>query len=656
MKSLRFTILLLLLFGQVNGVLSQIEPIGDFGGVNTTSGARDRGKSKGDSARTSAKNLPRSNPQVSAFQGLSMGLDSFVKPDTTLPYLQRYNKARASGLPFTDLGHYSSPQYSLLLNPFSEPGLQNGLQPYSFQNKKPAEITFYNAKMPFTRFNYVQGGDGFIVLDALHTQNISKNWNITLDYSSVNNGELYEGGFQDHMHRATRAGSFYTSKNGKYKQFLVLNWNRARRNENGGIIKDSVFFNDARTDTLDGIGINERGFYYPRLKRAKSFYGNRHHLFEQQWNVFEKGVYLYQRTDWSRTVYRFLDPKLDTAFYGSTRYFSKDTINDSCAWNGLNNAAGLGFKIKKAQTAIAGRAYYGYEYANFSSLHFLSGKDIYHSHGLHGEAELRSPIVSAQLKMDAYVAGYNSGDRNLNGWVKFNIGEKSSLNLGVHTQKYTQALRFRRFFGNQFRFINDFNSTSISELNAGFTIQTKSVLLNFTGRAGNVNGLVYSFQKPEFQQADKLNYAQLQARVQFKLGSFYTDHQFVLQQYSNKQVFAAPAFSTLSSFYFQGHLFKKAMLARFGVDVNYYSTYTAYAYRPDMALFYISPGGRPAGNYPYADLFFSGEVKTLIFTVKLEHWNNYIANAGYNNAFFSARNYAGEPMRLLIGLNWRFYY
>jgi hypothetical protein len=75
-----------------------------------------------------------------------------------------------------------------------------------------------------------------------------------------------------------------------------------------------------------------------------------------------------------------------------------------------------------------------------------------------------------------------------------------------------------------------------------------------------------------------------------------------------------------------------------------------------MAMFYISPGGRPGGNYPYADFFFSGEVKTLIFTVKFEHWNNYIANAGYNNAFFSARNYAGEPMRLLIGLNWRFYY
>ncbi len=656
MKKLKYIILPALLTVWANGALCQLEPSGDFGGMTTSTGGAGGRRTGGDSARSSARNLPRINPRVASFGGLSLGLDTFVKQDTTLPFLQRYNKARASAQPFSDLGHYSSPQQSLLLNPFSETGLQTGLQLYTFQNKKPDGIHFYDAKVPFTRFNYVQGGNGFIVLDALHTQNLSKNWNISLDYSSVNNGELYEGSLQNHLHRATRAGSFYKSKNGKYKQFVVLNWNRARRNENGGIINDSIFFDDARTDTLEGIDINQRGFYYPRLKIAKSFYGNRHHVLEQQWNAFGKGIYLYQRTDWNRTVYRFFDPRLDTSFYGSNRFFSKDTINDSCAWNGLNNRLGMGFNLKKNGFLMAGRAYYGYEYANFSTLHFLKGKDIYHSHGLHGETELRKGLLEARFKIDAYLAGYNSGDRNLSGLVKLGIGKNTSLRIGIQTQKYTQALRFRRFFGNQFRFINNFGSTSISELNAGFTLQTRAILLDVTGRAGNINGLVYSYKTPEFRQAGKLNYAQIQARAQFKLGKLYTDHQFVLQQYSDKQVFSAPAFSTISSFYFQGHLFKKAMLARIGVDVNYYSSYTAYAYRPDMAMFYISPGGRPGGNYPYADFFFSGEVKTLIFTVKFEHWNNYIANAGYNNAFFSARNYAGEPMRLLIGLNWRFYY
>lgn len=619
-------------------------------------GRSDREMSKGRSDSMRKPNGAKSDPASARFADLSMGLDSFASWDSTLPYMQRYNLAQASGQPYVDLGHYASPQRSLVLQPGAATGLQSGFNPYPFQNKSPDNFTFYRAKVPFTRFNYQQGGSGFIALEALHTQNIRKNWNITLDYRSVNNTEYYIGSGQNHLHRGTALGSAYSSKNGKFKQFVIFTWNRARRLENGGLKNDSLLYDDAAIDTTEALGINTRGVYKPRLTTAKSFYANRHHLMENSYNFSKKGLYAFHRLDWTRTAYRYQDFRLDTGFYGTQNYRSSDSLNDSSVWNGLSNRLGLGHSWKSGKTKGMARVWYSYEWMSYGARYFLSGKDEYVSQGAHLELLQQGKQWNLALLASSYLAGYNEGDYRL--LLKGNWQVAGNLKLfgQLQQQQYTPGLFQQRFFSNQFRLNNSWNPVKLQTLEAGAQYRGKRILAEMAYTVGNTDGMIYNHGDAIFRQAAKFTYSQLRGRFKVQLGKFYTDHTVYLQSYSDQKVWSAPRFSTLSTLYVQGHMFKKAMLARFGVDVAWQTDYAAWAYRPDMAVFYVRDAGRRAGNYPVADVFFTGEIKTVIITMKMGHINNYLVNYGVSNAFQSAQGYAIEPQRFVLGLVWRFHY
>ena len=598
----------------------------------------------------------RSDPGSARFTDLSAGRDSFSRWDSTLPMTQRYDIARATGMPFVDLGHYASPQKNLLLDPFVQTGLHSGFNPYAFQNVNPETFTFYRAKVPLTRFNYQQGGNGFIALQAMHTQNIRKNWNVTVDYRSVNNREYYINSKQDHLHRGTSLGSFYTSKNGKLKQFTILTWNRARRLENGGMENDSLLYFDNTIDKQSPFSINTRGVYRTRLSAALSVYANRHHLSETQYSMGKGKPYLFHRADWSRSNYRYLDPRRDTGFYGAQYFRSKDSLNDSSAWNGLSNRLGLGHQFKTDKIQMGLRAWYSYEWMSYGAKYFLSGKDENVSQGLHTNAFGQGNGWLWQAEASTYINGYNKGDYNLMVNGQWNPLKRFTVSGRYQAQKATPGLFQQRFFSNQFRISNNWPAVKSTAAELGIAYHGKRTRLELAYITGKTEGLIYNSGDAVFRRASEITYSQIRGHIHLQAGKLHTDHIFYLQNISDKSVWSAPGLSTLSSLYLQGYMFKKALHARFGVDVAWQSEYTAWAYRPDMATFYISNSGRPGGNYPLADIFLSGEIKTVIVTFKMAHINNYLVNYGVSNAFMSAQGYAIEPQRFVLGLVWRFHY
>jgi hypothetical protein len=598
----------------------------------------------------------RADPGSARFKDLSAGRDSFVAWDSTLPMVQRYDRARATGLPYVDLGHYASPQKSLLIHPFVNAGLQTCFNPYVFQDVSPETFTFYRAKMPFTRFNYQQGGSGFIALQAQHTQNIRKNWNIALDYRSVNNKEYYINSKQDHLHRGTALGSYYTSKNGRLKQFAILSWNRARRLENGGLDNDTLLFFDNVIDTQPRYSFNTRGNYSSRLSTAQSVYANRHHLAETQY-TFGKGMpYLFHRADWTRTSYRYLDSRRDTGFYGAQTYRSADSLNDSSAWNGLSNRIGLGYHIKNTALLIGLRAWYSHEWMSYSAKYLLSGKDENMSQGLHAHAYGQGKKWEWQAEAATYLSGYNQGDYNLRLGGQWTMAKRWVIALRYQSQKAMPGLFQQRFFSNQFRISNAWPAVKTTAAELGIAYSGKRNRLSLAYVSGSAEGMIYNGGDAIFRRSAELTYRQIRGHVHLQAGKLHTDHIFYLQNISDETVWSAPRFSTLSSIYVQGYMFKKALHARFGVDVAWQSEHIAWAYRPDMANFYINNTGRPGGNYPVADVFFTGEIKTVIVTFKMAHINNYLVNYGVSNAFMSAQGYAIEPQRFVLGLVWRFHY
>jgi hypothetical protein len=293
---------------------------------------------------------------------------------------------------------------------------------------------------------------------------------------------------------------------------------------------------------------------------------------------------------------------------------------------------------------------------SYSAKYLLSGKDENMSQGLHAHAYGQGKKWEWQAEAATYLSGYNQGDYNLRLGGQWTMAKRWALALRYQSQKAMPGLFQQRFFSNQFRISNAWPAVKTTAAELGISYSGKRNRLSLAYVSGSAEGMIYNGGDAIFSRSAELTYRQIRGHVHLQAGKLHTDHIFYLQNISDETVWSAPRFSTLSSLYVQGYMFKKALHARFGVDVAWQSEHNAWAYRPDMANFYIRNTGRPGGNYPVADVFFTGEIKTVIVTFKMAHINNYLVNYGVSNAFMSAQGYAIEPQRFVLGLVWRFHY
>jgi hypothetical protein len=110
-----------------------------------------------------------------------------------------------------------------------------------------------------------------------------------------------------------------------------------------------------------------------------------------------------------------------------------------------------------------------------------------------------------------------------------------------------------------------------------------------------------------------------------------------------------PDFAVWSSFFFKGHMFKKTLYAKAGVDFNYFSAYHAQYYDPTIRQFY-NQNNVSIGNYPVFDIFFTGYVKTFSLGLKLEH-----ANQGFSgDRYYSSTHYPMPPRVFKVLISWKF--
>ena len=226
-----------------------------------------------------------------------------------------------------NLGEPGSP--GLLLAPVSLSNqMEVGLNPIATTLKTAKSMRFYKAKAPLSLLKYTQGNGRTFVFDAIHTQNFSPTWNVTLDYKSQLNEDLILGAGQNNTQRNTQIGSNYLSKNGKFSQFTIVTWNRLRRNEYGGLNPSAVNQYWPTIDTT-AWGIRSFGPFESRLSSpAKSFYGLNSHLIANQY-ALSKTLKITQESVWEKTRFQYADTKRDTNYYGSSYYQYDKKINDS---------------------------------------------------------------------------------------------------------------------------------------------------------------------------------------------------------------------------------------------------------------------------------------------------------------------------------------
>ncbi len=608
----------------------------------------------GSSDTTTKPQVKHSDPKTMHVNEWLLGMDTFYKWDSTFGFVQRYNRATQAAIPYTDLGINATPQKILLIDPFSNAGFQSGLNAFPLQNREPDKMQFYKAAVPFTKFSYVQGGNGFFILDGVHSQNISPTWNLTVDFTSAQNGEIYTASKQNNLHRGIMLGSNFTNHKGNYQNILITTWNRSRRVENYGLLDgtDTLFF------VPDGKYSTKTPSYYPATGTASSFYATHHHVFMQKLFLDEgHKLYLFHRSDWKKEkyLYKETDATPDTNRYGSTYNFLKGAFTDSTVWIQWNNAIGIGNAIDRNSTfPLLWKAFYSADRIIYNSV-YKGSANYYYNQGVHANVNFNPYFIykfNLTGNADYYFAGYNAGDYRIKGDVAWN-SHGFQIAAGAQSQAYAAPFYTQMFTSNYRQYISDFKKVMVNAIHGAITFENKLLKLYGNFHSGLVNNFIYTDANCNFKQTNGLRFVTLQGGLNIHAGHFYMDHKFTFQTQNKTDLIPVPKFSDYMSVYYQGFLFKKAMYARMGFDIWMMGKYNGYNYNPELAAFY--PSQKNAGNYPIADVFFSGEIKNVQLFVKMEHVNQRATNYGFNNQYYAAIGYPIEPLRLRLGLTWKFY-
>ncbi len=214
------------------------------------------------------------------------------------------------------------------------------------------------------------------------------------------------------------------------------------------------------------------------------------------------------------------------------------------------------------------------------------------------------------------------------------------------------AYFFKHYSGNNFRWQNDFHSV----IRQGVVV---SVFYKGQNWLKSIGTSLYQcgYTDPVYMD-DSFLPAQYDGNVAVLTGSFSLDVAFgwfhnqskvTYANTTNDTVFRIPDLTVQNTMYADMRLFKKALQMQVGVNITWFSEFTAEAYMPAVSQFYPQYS-RKVGNYPYFDPWLSIRIKPVRVFVKVEH-----ANAGLmGRKYFNFDHYPHNDMAVKIGLSWMF--
>jgi hypothetical protein len=619
-----------------------------------------------------------------------------IDVDTLLINFQNYNPIFRDFVSVSTLGNYGLPAVS---NVFTDRNLQkeflmiNAYYPFMkfFDNTQ-----YLNTRKPFTKITYIKGGSNQNkeeILDAFHSQNLTKTLNFGLHYTTV--GSLGQYRFQKVKNNSF---NFFSSLSGKiYSYHFSLNVNKIVADENGGIVNDSLVTDTTYTFSKDiptlFNGIDNPPKHEPDVYnevrninifamqevafRAKAGSRDSGIAVKKLKIFYPKLVYIFY-LDRSIKLFNDKDPAVGYAdgLYPAV-LFNENNTSDSLYYWKLFNAARLLFQGRKNNHYFIDYTYEMMQYSMYVpaensvedtlSQHWFISEQI-HFPSLSYNSRLFNSYLSSSfnrifanhLELNLYgryyLAGYRSGDFYLSGDLKLFAGKSEQPNSilikGINEFK-TPDFLYTHYASNNFTWTKNFDRTSMNNLSINLTISSKKI--GIQGDYYLLRNLIF-FNKEAFpeQYRNSLSVFVLTASKRFDFWKISTIGKLVYQKTDNERVLGLPEIAVYNSTYLTHQLnFRKTggkLLTMIGFDMFYNTKYYADAYMPPLATFYRQ-FDKELGNYPYFDAFLNVQLKRLRFFLKMEH-----VNSGWiNKNYFSVLHYPRNERNIKFGLSWTFY-
>ncbi|MFA6924253.1 MAG: putative porin [Bacteroidales bacterium] len=613
------------------------------------------GKDKKDSAKIKNDSIKTKYFFENSLQNKKVKLKSV---DTDLVNIQIFNPVYKTDNFYRSLGNLSSPYFPLSFSFDYFDYSDFGKNPYSIYCIKNDSVKYFNTDKAFTELYYVNGMKKENIFHVFHTQNLSRNFNVGLNYQVINAPGYF-------FHQRTDCSNFllfghYFSKNRRYQFLFNGILDKIKIQENGGIVNDTAFEKGLNTDfMLYAANLTDA----QNLIRRKSFYLKQFYdiSVEKKYKLINdttKKKYVIPKQRISHSL--FIEEKSfiysdnsDTSNIFYKNYFiTKNSTFDSINIIKLENSLNWNIFEKDSSKNIFGKINInvGCKHQLFELFQTYTGVDtvfqnVFSDLAVYSGNEKK---LFWKIKGEYGINGYNAGDYNAEITLAKYFNKDSSncsaviLNGGISNS--TPEYFLQHYKSNHFTWNNNFEK--YNKAYSGLSFSYKSLILKLDYYMLKKIICFNAFALP-YQTSLPINVVKSEIVKNFKLGKFHFDNHLVYQYSDVENIIRIPEFITKNSFYVNFKMFKKALLTSLGIDILYYSGYYANSYMPATSIFYPQYE-KETGNYPFVDFFFIAKIKRARIFVKSEH-----LNAGLNGYdFYNFLHYPSPSRTFKFGISW----
>lgn len=580
-------------------------------------------------------------------------------------------------LPYSNyhLGNLGNASKSYLFNPLQNGGWDAGFRAYEVYNYTLEQTPFYKTTKPYTELGYLLGGKGEQLIEILHTQNKTQQFNYNFAYRFSNApGNLKN---QHANLNNMRIAANYQSKRKRYASYWVILLNKSASSENGGLINsgliDSLSLNNPY-ELETRIGISGTSFRNPFNTNIAtgSTYKENSFVWKQSYDLGQKDsivkdtitTYLfYPRLRFQNEIkyqtnqFQFSDANPDG--YKYNQYFNYDVSGSNLLyfkdnWKRLNNEFSLisyPEKTNPNQFLQVGAGYMQMTYDDTLSSwskHDIYGLAIYKNKTKNQRWDL---LASGQL----YLNGYHAGDYNAMFSLSSLINQKGAK-LKLWMQNSNRTPSFNRIGITSFPILQIKGMAKENVIELGGLWEQPKNGLSIHGQYKLIQNFQYFGSGYQPMVYDKtLSYLRGTVAHQLKLSRYWNWYnELTFQIVDPNAPLHLPLVFTRQRLAFEGNFFKNLYLST-GLELIYHATYQPDSYMPLTGQFYLQDQFT-TNNRPIANVFLNFRIKRFKGFVRMEQLNTLLASSNQlgTRYHFTAPNYPGTGTWLRVGIWWNF--
>ncbi len=577
----------------------------------------------------------------------------FNSPDSGIERMQDYDPAFRGFADRQTLGNIGQASQPLIFGPRGSVGLDMAEEPYKPYQSQADSLAYFRVNMPYTRIRYLLGAGVQQRLRFTHSQNLMPNLNLGLDYTrTVSEGQSLQqkAGLHD-----LGVSGWYRSRDHRYAATLSYLFFSALAQENGGAAIDSVF--DFTPRSAAPIVLADA---FSRQRRHSINLGN--HLFGGRMTLsepddstslqrVEPSWRAWHRLSWISDRREFTDALPDQDNYPPFLFFS-DSLQVSYGLQRLENELGWGSSgLVRADSSLRTFQYKATLMHRVDALQQTIERNTVQD--LIGGAVLSLVPQSDSLRRWSLI-GRGEGSISLSGEFDASVRAgfatpEQRLTLGIGAMRLKPSEQQNLFFSQAWFWDQDLAAEY--RVVPEFRYRHRAARLDLALKYHRVQRMIYWDESSVPRNAGAgTDVLQLLLQQNFRLGNWHLDNAIALQR-STAEWINLPLYMGRHSFYYEDSFFEGALFARFGFDMRFQSRYTADAWNPVTASFYVQNQITP-DTYPVVDLFFNAIIDQARIFVKVYNINQGYPEAGY----YQTPNYPMMNRGFVFGIDWRFWY